>query len=93
MDGHKQTLAMASWSTGSLWWLWERAVDVAHGAAPPWVVVPPLVFSAAALVTSLSSYLDKRQERRHKEQTHRVNMQAIAWRPGLNLDQIEGRGG
>lgn len=64
---HRSTTQTLPYAAGSVWWLFDRAWAVLAGIAPPWSVVPPLIFSLAALVSAITAHRKTVHEIRRNE--------------------------
>ena len=69
MSQHHHFVAATSVG-GSFWWTVQQLAE--HG--PTWAVLPPLLFSVAAVVGSVRTAQNDAQARRHAEERHRAEL-------------------
>lgn len=78
-DQHSHTYLHATAAGGSFWWLLEQLI--AYG--PSWSLVPPLLIGASGLLGALTSFLNQRQARRHREELHRRQLATAKFVPAV----------
>lgn len=59
---------------GGVLWLVGQVAAVAKGLAPPWSVVPPLLFSVAALLTAIAAYRKNEQTLKLERERHDADL-------------------
>lgn len=82
--GHNQHVAQGLTLGGGLWLSIQEILS--HG--PGWASVPPLLLSIGALLASVSSFLKNRQELRHSEEKHAVELATMLKRSGWDVERL-----
>lgn len=74
MDAHMTNCRLFAAATGASVWQFINEL-AAHG--PSWSLVPPIVLSVATVIGAVKNYLDGAQARRHADERHRAEMEAL----------------
>lgn len=74
MEGHSTHFRLFATNVGgSVWWL----LDALYRHGPSWQLVPPIVLAIASLVGAVRAYQDGAQARRHADEKHRAELEAM----------------